>query len=181
MKSKLIKKNRERSINSFPYQVGWGFDVHKFTKKKKNLVLGGVKIKFPLGFEAVSDGDVVLHAVCDGLLGAACLGDIGDYFLPGSPKSKNIKSIVIVRKVLTKISKEYEIANIDITVVLEKPRLVRYKKEMLDSLRNIFDIDRVNIKIKSKEGLDILCGVNAVACFAAVLLRRIGNVKNKRN
>ncbi len=151
------------------YRVGWGFDVHVFSKKKKPLVLGGYVVPGAQGLAAVSDGDVLLHAVCDAMLGAAGLGDIGDYFPPADKRSQGIDSKKIARLVLQKISKRFTIGNIDATVIAEKPRLVTYKPAMVKSLKAIFKTG-VNVKIKSKEGLNILGGANAISCVVTAAL-----------
>jgi 2-C-methyl-D-erythritol 2,4-cyclodiphosphate synthase len=147
------------------YRVGLGFDVHRFSKKGKGLVLGGAKIPCAFRLEAVSDGDVVLHAATDAVCGAACLGDIGDYFPPKEKKSKGIDSSRIAGFILNKIKGKYQLLNLDIIIVSEKPRLVKYKKAICASVKKIFNTDCVNIKIKSKEGLDILGGKNSMSCF----------------
>ena len=148
-------------------RVGIGFDLHNLVKVKKDLILGGVKIPSIYGLKAISDGDVVLHAVCDAICGAACLGDIGDYFPPSSKKSKGISSKDIVKVILAK--KKIKILNIDITVIADKPKLVSYKSAILKSLKNIFKVKAVNVKIKSKEGRDFLGSKNAISCVALVL------------
>jgi len=152
------------------YRIGLGFDVHVFSKKKKPLMLGGYPVPDAPGLEAVSDGDVVLHAVCDALLGAAGMGDIGDYFLPGDPKCLGIDSKRIADFVLKKISKKFKISNIDATIIAQKPRLVKHKPGMVKSLKSIFKAE-VNVKIKSKEGLNILGGINAISCVVAASLK----------
>jgi len=153
-------------------RIGFGFDVHRFDKRKKSLVLSGVDIPCGFGMNAVSDGDVVLHAVCDGVLGAACLGDIGDYFPPESKASKGIKSTDIVLKVLKLIGNKSKIINMDITIIAQKPRLVKHKKAMVESLKKIFKGVDCNIKIKSKENMNILGGLNSIACFSLVTLKK---------
>lgn len=152
-------------------RTGLGFDVHTFAKSKKPLILAGIKIASDLSLEAVSDGDVVLHAASDAICGACCLGDIGDYFDPQDKKSKGISSKEIVRTIFKKIRAGFEIVNMDITIIAQKPRLVSYKKQMLKTLRALFATSEVNVKIKSKEGLDILGGRNAIACFVSVLVK----------
>jgi len=152
------------------YYIGFGFDVHKFTARKKYILLGGVKINCGFGVIAVSDGDVVLHAVCDAILGAASLGDIGDYFPPAEYKSKGLKSIDIVEFVVKKTKDIFRINNIDITIVADKPPLSSYKSRIVKSMNNLFQVGNINIKIKSKEGLDILGSNNAISCFVAALL-----------
>jgi len=155
------------------YRVGLGFDVHRFSRYKKKLILGGVVIPAAVGLEAVSDGDVILHAVADGICGAASLGDIGDYFPPQAARSKGISSKKIVNTVLADIKDKFIIQNIDISVIAQKPRLSSHKKRMLESLKKIFPQIVINVKIKSKEGLDILGGIDSIACVAVVLVKQI--------
>lgn len=155
------------------YKTGLGFDLHKITKKRKYLVLGGYRIACGFGLEAVSDGDVILHAVCDAICGAACLGDIGDYFRPRAKKSKNIKSEKIASFLLGKITGRYKLINIDITLVADKPRLFSHKRYITKSLKKIFEIDDINLKIKSKEKTQSLGGIDVINCFSVVLLKKI--------
>jgi 2-C-methyl-D-erythritol 2,4-cyclodiphosphate synthase len=152
--------------------VGLGFDVHRFTKKRRDLVLGGIKIRYPQGLLAVSDGDVLLHAICDALLGAANLGDIGDYFAPSQPSLQGIDSRRIVKLVLERISKRFKIVNIDITLVADRPPLAKYKLKIIDSLVKIFKAREINLKIKSKERLNLLGSPNSISCLAIVLLEK---------
>ena len=152
-------------------RIGFGFDVHKFSRSKKSLLLGNVEINCGFGIKAVSDGDVLLHAICDAILGAVSGGDIGDYYPPRDKECKGIKSIDITRNLMKKVMKDFTIVNMDTTVIAQRPPLVRYKKRIVDSLENIFKLPYVNIKIKSKEGLNILGGSDAIACFAVILLR----------
>lgn len=161
-------------MGDWGYRVGLGFDVHRFSSKKKRLILCAVSVSSDFGVDAVSDGDVPLHAISDGICGACELGDIGDYFPPSDRKSKGIRSTKIVKTILGKIKNRYKIENIDVTIIAEKPRLSGYKKLMTESLRKIFPAIAVNIKIKSKEGLDILGGQEAIACLANVLVKKIG-------
>ncbi|MCF7886790.1 MAG: 2-C-methyl-D-erythritol 2,4-cyclodiphosphate synthase [Candidatus Omnitrophica bacterium] len=155
------------------YKVGLGYDLHRFTDKKHFLLLGGFKVDCGFGLEAVSDGDVVLHAVSDAICGGAALGDIGDYFSPSDEKNQNIESKKIVKTILAKIKKTYRIVNIDITLVAEKPKLISYKKDIVESLKDIFEIPDINLKIKSKEKTEALGGIDALSCLAVVLLKGI--------
>ncbi len=155
------------------YKVGLGFDLHKITEKKRFLVLGGFKIKAGFGLQAVSDGDVALHAVTDAICGACCLGDIGDYFPPQDKKSQGINSEKIARKILAKIKNSYKLINIDITLVAERPKLFSNKKNILRSLNKIFKISDINLKIKSKEKTEALGGAGAISCLAVVLVSKI--------
>jgi 2-C-methyl-D-erythritol 4-phosphate cytidylyltransferase/2-C-methyl-D-erythritol 2,4-cyclodiphosphate synthase len=154
------------------YRIGLGLDIHRFSRKKKPLILGGFKISDNGGLVAVSDGDVVLHAIADALCGACCLGDIGDYFPPSSKKSKNIKSTVIVKTILDKIKKKFTIVNIDITIVADKPRLFSYKKDIVLALKKVFSVSQINVKIKSKEGGSFLGSKNSISCLAAALVKK---------
>ncbi|MCF7870961.1 MAG: 2-C-methyl-D-erythritol 2,4-cyclodiphosphate synthase [Candidatus Omnitrophica bacterium] len=153
------------------YRVGLGYDLHRFTEKKDFMLLGGFRINCGFGLEAVSDGDAVLHAVSDAVCGAACLGDIGDYFPPSDKKNQGADSKRIAETILAKIKKKYKIENIDITLVAEKPRLVSYKKDITSSLKDVFEIPDVNLKIKSKEKKEVLGGAGALSCLAVVLLK----------
>lgn len=153
------------------YRVGLGFDVHRINTKKKDLILGGAKIPASFSLKAVSDGDVVLHAISDGVCGACGLGDIGDYFPPFKKSSKDISSGEIAKFILNKIKKKFKIINVDITIVADEPKLFPYKKKMLKSLTKIFSFCGMNIKIKSKEGLNILGGKNSIACMALVVVK----------
>ena len=154
------------------YKVGLGFDVHRLSKKEKDLILGGAKIASSFSLIAVSDGDLVLHAVSDALCGAVGLGDIGDYFPPQDKKSKGIDSKEILNFILKKINKKYTIGNLDIIIVADKPRLFSYKGKITKSLKKLLSTTKVNVKIKSKEGLNILGSKNSISCFAFVSLRK---------
>ncbi len=164
--AKMVARAGSPIINT-----GFGFDTHRICKEKKPLVLAGVKVKADFNLRAVSDGDVVLHAMADALCGAACLGDIGDHFPPENKISEGIDSRKIVKFVLKKVDKKYRIVNIDVTIIAERPRLVKYKKKMTESLRKIFSVKKINVKIKSKEGLDILGGKNAICSMAVASVK----------
>ncbi|MCK5493105.1 MAG: 2-C-methyl-D-erythritol 2,4-cyclodiphosphate synthase [Candidatus Omnitrophica bacterium] len=153
------------------YRVGLGFDVHRFSKIKKKLVLGGAIISQDYGLEAVSDGDVVLHAVTDALCGACGLGDIGDYFPPENKESKDLDSKKITAFILEKIENNFCLVNMDIIIVSEQPRLISYKKKILNSLQEIFSVSSINLKIKSKEGMDILGNKDSMSCLVNVLVK----------
>ena len=154
------------------YRVGLGFDVHRFSKKKRPLILGGVEIACDFGLEAVSDGDVLLHAISDAICGASSLGDIGDYFPPQAAQSKGLDSRKIVQFILKKIKNKFSIINIDATIITEKPRLSAHKRKILKSLREIFHLKTINVKIKSKEGLDILGSKKAISCLALAVVKK---------
>lgn len=151
--------------------VGLGFDVHKFIKGRRGFLLGGVRIECEWEVDAVSDGDVVLHAVCDSLLGAAGLGDIGDYFPPGKEKIKGIESRKILEFVLAKIKRKFKIVNVDITIVADKPPLKSYKPQIVNSLKQMLEVEMVNLKVKSKEKTIVFGGSDSIVCWAIVSLK----------
>ncbi len=153
------------------YRVGLGFDVHRFSKTQKKLVLGGVIISNDYGLEAVSDGDILLHAAADALCGACGLGDIGDYFPPENKESKGLDSRKITEFILRKIKNNFYIVNMDIIIVSEQPRLISHKNKILNSLKSIFSVSEINLKIKSKEGMDVLGSKDSMSCLVNVLVR----------
>ena len=138
-------------------KVGLGFDIHRLVKGKK-LILGGVYIPFSQGLLGNSDADVVLHALSDSLLGALGSGDIGDYYKDAifRQRKTGFSSRRIVKKVLTLLKKKKaKIVNTDIVVILDRPRLLRYKKRLIKSLSSLLNVGekRINLKIKSQEGI----------------------------
>ncbi|MBD3246264.1 MAG: 2-C-methyl-D-erythritol 2,4-cyclodiphosphate synthase [Candidatus Omnitrophica bacterium] len=155
-------------------RAGFGFDVHAYTDRGRDILLAQVKIPYERTLSAVSDGDVVLHAICDALCGACGLGDIGDLFPPEAESSQNVSSAEIVRFVLGKMEGRFSLINIDVTIVAQAPRLVPYKEAMCGQLKKLFSCP-VNVKIKSKEGLSLLGGKDAVCCMA------VASVKSDEN
>jgi 2-C-methyl-D-erythritol 2,4-cyclodiphosphate synthase len=130
-------------------RIGQGIDFHRL-EKKLNLWLGGVKIPSEKGCIAHSDGDVLLHAVCDALLGAAGLRDIGYYFPDTSPEYKNIDSKILLQKTVGMIKeKGYQVINIDSTVCLEKPKISSFIPEMRTIISDIIETEPDNIAIKA--------------------------------
>ncbi len=135
--------------------VGYGYDVHRLVKGRK-LVLGGVEIPCDRGLEGHSDGDVLVHALIDALLGGSSLGDIGELFPDDDPQYKDISSILLLKKVKKLIDKKnFGVYNIDIVLVAEKPRISSYKVLMKEALAKVLKIDaeRINIKATTTEGL----------------------------
>ncbi len=153
-------------------RVGQGFDAHAFRDGGK-LVLGGVLIPFERGLEAHSDGDVVLHALCDALLGAAGLGDIGRHFPPDDAAYENIDSRILLRKVVELVgTADLRIANADITVVAQQPRLAPHIDAMCDHIGADLQLEsgRVNIKATTTEHMGFTGRGEGIAAFAVVLL-----------
>lgn len=153
-------------------RIGQGVDVHAFGAGDA-LVLGGVTIPFNRSLEAHSDGDVLLHALCDALLGAAGLGDIGQYFPPDDSAWRDIDSRVLLRKVNQLVSEEgCALVNADITVVAQAPRLAPYIGEMREYISADLQVtaSQVNIKATTTEHLGFTGRGEGIAAFAVVLL-----------
>ncbi len=136
-------------------RIGSGYDVHKLVENR-DLIIGGIKIPYEKGLLGHSDADVLLHAVCDALLGAAALGDIGKHYPDNSDEFKNIDSRILLRDVAKKISDlGYKISNIDSTIIAQKPKMAPFIEKMR---QNIADdcgiaIGQVNVKATTEEGL----------------------------
>lgn len=149
-------------------RIGHGYDVHRLVRDRA-LIIGGVQIPFELGLLGHSDADVLLHAVCDALLGAAALGDIGKHFPDNDEKYKNIDSRILLEKVIALISeKGYKIVNIDATLIAQKPKLAPFISQMKNNIAEIcaIDSDLVNVKATTEEGLGFtgeLLGISAHA------------------
>ena len=147
-------------------KYGIGFDVHRLVPKRK-LYLGGIKIPFLLGALGHSDGDPVLHAVTDSVLGACKMGDIGEKFSDKNNKYKNIRSTVLLKKIIDQIKlKNYFINNIDINIIAQKPKISIYKNKMIQSISKICEISKnqINIKGKTTEKLGLIGKEKAIAC-----------------
>jgi len=155
-----------RNIYRFYQNVGLGFDVHRLVPKRK-LYLAGLRIKSKLGTLGHSDGDPVLHSVTDAILGACKMGDIGQMFSDRSKKFKNIRSTILLKKIIKQIkSKGYFINNIDINVITQTPKIKNYKNKMITNIANLCEIsiDQINIKGKTTEKLGIIGKEKAIAC-----------------
>ena len=159
-----------RSLKKGKTFNGIGFDIHRLVKGRK-LYLGGIKIPFALGLQGHSDADPVLHSIIDSLLGACKLGDIGKQFSNKNKKYKNIRSKVLLKKVIELIkSKNFSINNIDINVIAQKPKIKKYAKKMIDTISKICEIspNQINIKGKTTEKLGLIGKENAIAAEAIV-------------
>jgi len=146
-------------------KVGIGFDVHRLVKGKK-LYLGGVKIPCKLGTLGHSDGDPVLHAIIDAMLGACKMGDIGEKFSDKSKKFKNISSSKLVRKVTNDLkNKDYIINNIDINIITQTPKLKKFKEKIANNISNLCEVslENINIKAKTTEKLGVIGQGKAIA------------------
>lgn len=153
-------------------RIGHGYDVHKLVPDR-DLILGGVKIDYPLGLLGHSDADVLLHAVSDALLGAAGLGDIGKHFPDTDPAYKGADSGKLLQIVGEKIrEKGYRVGNIDVTMIAQKPKLKDHIPQMVQNIANCLDIDpsRVNVKATTEEKLGFTGDGSGMACHAVCLL-----------
>ncbi|MBQ3555947.1 MAG: 2-C-methyl-D-erythritol 2,4-cyclodiphosphate synthase [Bacteroidales bacterium] len=156
-------------------RVGLGYDVHRLVEGRE-LWLGGVKIEHSLGLDGHSDADVAIHALCDAILGAAAMRDIGYHFPPSDNKYKNIDSKLLLKDVV-KIVKEkgYKIGNIDITICAERPKINPHIPAMINTLAPILDIekDEVSIKATTTEKLGFVGKEEGIAAHAVVLIEKI--------
>lgn len=132
-----------------PYRIGFGFDVHRL-EAGYPLWLGGIKLEYHLGLEGHSDADVLLHSVCDALLGAAALGDIGVHFPPTDMKYKGIDSKILLREVCALVRQTgYEIGNIDATIAAEAPKLNPHIPQMRQTMAEVMGIEVSQISVKA--------------------------------
>jgi 2-C-methyl-D-erythritol 2,4-cyclodiphosphate synthase len=154
-------------------RIGHGYDLHPLVKGRR-LMLAGVLVSQEVGTKSHSDGDVILHALVDAMLGALGMGDIGEMFDDRDPRWKDAASRIFVDRVYKQVkSSGYQLVNADITLILEKPRVRKFKQDMLKSLRGMFDEGvAINIKACTNEGLGELGRGEAVAAHAVVLLSR---------
>jgi 2-C-methyl-D-erythritol 2,4-cyclodiphosphate synthase len=153
-------------------RTGFGYDVHALAFNRK-LILGGVEIPFEKGLLGHSDADVLLHAICDALLGALALGDIGQHFPDNDPNYKNIDSKILLYKVNELIrSKNFTISNIDSTVVMERPKLKGYIPQIRSSISDILKIsdNQVSVKATTSEKMGFVGIEEGVKAYATVLL-----------
>nr|VFJ94760.1 MAG: 2-C-methyl-D-erythritol 2,4-cyclodiphosphate synthase [Candidatus Kentron sp. H]VFJ95651.1 MAG: 2-C-methyl-D-erythritol 2,4-cyclodiphosphate synthase [Candidatus Kentron sp. H]VFK01889.1 MAG: 2-C-methyl-D-erythritol 2,4-cyclodiphosphate synthase [Candidatus Kentron sp. H] len=153
-------------------RIGHGYDAHRFTAGRP-LVLGGVTIPHEQGLLAHSDGDVLIHALCDALLGAAGLGDIGLHFPDSSPEFKGIDSRVLLRRVMDGLRESsLQVSNADITVIAQAPRLRPFIADMCDNLASDLGIStlRLNIKATTTEQMGFTGRGEGIAVHAVALL-----------
>ncbi|MBW2574327.1 MAG: 2-C-methyl-D-erythritol 2,4-cyclodiphosphate synthase [Deltaproteobacteria bacterium] len=154
-------------------RIGIGYDVHRLIEGRK-LVLGGVVIPFEKGLLGHSDADVLVHAVCDALLGAAGLGDIGMHFPDTDPEYKDISSIKILDKTYELVnSKNFKIANIDSTIFADAPKLLSYKEAMEKNIARSIEIEPecVNVKATTFEGLGMIGKGEGIGAMCIVLIQ----------
>ena len=156
------------------FRVGIGYDIHRF-KKGRKLVLGGVEIPYKAGLDGHSDADVLLHAICDALLGALGKGDIGEHFSNQDPRWKDIASTKLLKTVSDLVKKDgFKVINVDTVIQAEEPHLKDYKAPMRAVIAKILSIEEasVNIKATTQEGLGATGKKEGMAAFATVLLQK---------
>lgn len=163
----IIQQSMTSSI-----RIGTGYDIHRLVEGRK-LVLGGVEIPFELGLLGHSDSDVLTHAICDALLGAAALGDIGTHFPDTDPRWAGALSLDFLAHVVELLEhRGYRVANVDATVMAERPKLkprIQAIRERLASVLRV-DVDQVSVKAKTSEGLESIGRGEAIAAQAVALL-----------
>ncbi len=158
-------------------RIGFGYDVHKLASGT-DFILGGIAIEHDKGLVGHSDGDVLIHAIIDSLLGSVCMGDIGRHFPDSDNKYKGISSLELLRDVIEKITKEgYKIVNIDSTVVCQEPKLKDYIPIMEETIANVIGLEKnnniINIKATTTEGLGFTGTGEGVAAYAVCLVEKV--------
>lgn len=152
-------------------RIGQGYDVHRLVTGRK-LILGGVEIPHSLGLLGHSDADVLLHAICDALLGAAALGDIGKLFPDNDPKYEGISSLLLLQECGKRLQNDYKIANIDATVIAQQPKLAPFIPEMRERIAETLGLEtgKVSVKATTEEKLGFTGREEGIAAMAVVLL-----------
>jgi 2-C-methyl-D-erythritol 2,4-cyclodiphosphate synthase len=152
-------------------RVGMGYDIHRLGSGRK-LVLGGVEIPYPKGPLGHSDGDILIHAVIDAMLGACTLGDIGSHFPDDDPQYKDASGRDLLRRVAAEVSERGRVVHLDTTVIAEQPKLAMHIVRMRETIAGVLslDIDRVSIKAKTAEGLGPVGKGEAMEAYAVALV-----------
>jgi 2-C-methyl-D-erythritol 2,4-cyclodiphosphate synthase len=156
------------------FKIGIGYDVHRLAEGRK-LFIGGIEIPYVKGLLGHSDGDVLIHAICDALLGALAEGDIGEHFPDSDPKYHNISSTELLKTVYGMVKeKGFVISNVDTVIIAQEPCLLPFKKQIQTKISRILEIqtDGVNIKAKTNNGLGLLGEKEAIASYAAVMINK---------
>jgi 2-C-methyl-D-erythritol 2,4-cyclodiphosphate synthase len=152
------------------YRIGQSYDIHKLSEGI-DLILGGVKVDSPKGCVAHSDGDVLLHAITEAIIGALGLGDLGTLFPDTDKQYENISSVVMLEDVIKRMKElNFKIVNIDSIVIAQKPNLSKYKLEITNNIKKITACENVNVKATTNEGIGEIGAFNAISAQAVVLL-----------
>jgi len=155
-------------------RIGHGYDIHRIVNDRP-LVLGGVRFVTDFGLEGHSDADCLTHAICDAILGAAALPDIGHFFPNTDPVYRNVDSQLLLKRVLEEVAKlGYSLVNIDSSLIAEKPKILPRLKEMKEALARTtgLGVDQIGIKATTNEGIDEIGKGLAIAAHAVVLLQK---------
>lgn len=156
-------------------KIGFGYDSHRFTKNRP-LILAGVNIPSEKGLAGHSDADVLVHAICDAILGAMGAADIGYHFPDTDPIYKNMSSLILLEKVCALLRvQSYVISNIDTTIILESPKIRPFVQEMEHNMAQVLHLEQENINIKAKtnEGMGFIGKNEGIAAFAVVILEKV--------
>jgi len=156
-------------------KIGFGYDTHRLVQDRR-LILGGVEIPFEKGLLGHSDGDVLIHAICDAILGAISEGDIGRHFPDNDMHFKDISSLKILKDVAKMaVNKGYSINQVDSTIVAERPKLATFIPEMIENIAKTLSINGkdINVKAKTSEGLGFIGMEEGMAAYAIVLLEEV--------
>jgi len=156
------------------FRIGQGYDVHQL-KEGNDLIIGGIKIPHIKGSVAHSDGDVLIHAICDALLGATALRDIGFHFPDTDNEYKNIDSKILLNKTMNILKeKGYSLVNIDSTICLQKPKIQEFIPSMIKTLAKVLntDIENISVKATTTEKLGFVGKELGISAFASVLIQR---------
>lgn len=156
-------------------RIGHGYDVHRLVDGRK-LVLGGVEIPFERGLLGHSDADVLLHAICDALLGAAALGDIGKHFPDTDERYKDISSLFLLENTDELLEQNgFKVVNIDSTVVAQAPRLSPYIKKMVCNISGVLGIEenQINVKATTEENLGLTGSGEGIAAYAVCIIKKV--------
>ncbi|MDD2690133.1 MAG: 2-C-methyl-D-erythritol 2,4-cyclodiphosphate synthase [Candidatus Omnitrophica bacterium] len=156
------------------HKIGIGYDIHRLIEGR-NLFIGGIEIPYIKGLLGHSDGDVLIHAICDALLGAAAEADIGELFPDTDPKYQGICGMELLKEVSDLIQKKgFRIVNIDTVIVAEEPKLIPFKRQIRENIARILKMEYtcVNIKAKTNERLDEIGKKEAIASFAVAMLSK---------
>jgi 2-C-methyl-D-erythritol 2,4-cyclodiphosphate synthase len=157
------------------YRIGLGYDIHRLVEGRK-LIIGGEEIPYPRGLEGHSDADVLLHAICDALLGALGKGDIGEHFPNTDARYRNISSKKLLAQVGVLLQAEgFEIINIDSFIIAEEPQLRDFKQKMRNNIADVLSLapSLVNIKATTNESLGPLGAKQGIAAYATVMLSKV--------
>ncbi len=157
------------------FRIGHGYDVHRFTENRP-LILCGVQVPYEYGLLGHSDADVAVHALCDALLGSLALGDIGKHFPDTDPQYKNADSMHLLAECCRLIKeKGYTIANADITIIAQKPKLAKHIEKMRSNVAQTLEVsaDRISVKATTEEGLGFTGSLEGISAHAVALIEKI--------